>query len=224
FALGGWAANAYISSRLPEFGEGLPGLGHADAAMSSYTGHAQILAATTSDGLLHYGGGSVVTSPPRVNLVFWGPGWGTMQHDANGDLTFSGDQFGGAARLQEMYKGLGTDGELWSGVMTQYCQGVALNATSCPATAPHVAYPSGGTLAHAYYDSRPVLTNATIQQIVAEAAAAAVMFGNSPNAQFVIAFPTGIRPNGLLTPGGFCAEHGSAPSSVGTVIYTVLPY
>jgi serine protease len=30
-----------------------------------------------------------------------------------------------APYLQQLFKGLGTGGELWSGVMTQYCQGVA---------------------------------------------------------------------------------------------------
>src|SRR5215831_15965225 len=101
---------------------------------------------------LNYGGGiggiGVTTGPERVYLVFYGAQWGTQSTNANGDITLSGDPSGAAPYLQELFKGIGTNGELWSGVMTQYCDGVAAGAQSCPASnTQHVAYPAGGALA-----------------------------------------------------------------------------
>ena len=177
-----------------------------------------------SDNLLHYAGGAVVTGAPKVYLIFWGSGWGMRTFNANGDMTFSNDLYGGAPRLQEMYKGLGTNGELWSGVMTQYCQGVALSATVCPNSSAHVAYPDGHALAGVYYDNQPVPINATKQQIGGEAVTMAELFGNSPNAQFVIASPPGSRPEGFPSQATGCARHDDASASFGTVVYTNLPY
>src|SRR5262249_18092070 len=86
-----------------------------------------------------YGGGTdgigVTTGDERVYLVFFGSQWGTQGTNGNGDVTLSGDPSGEAPYLQEMFKGLGTGGEQWSGVMTQYCEGVSAGAQTCPATA-----------------------------------------------------------------------------------------
>jgi len=94
---------------------------------------------------LSYGGGGgigVTTGHEKVYLVLYGSQWGTQSTDANGDLNLAGDPTGEAPYLQEFFKGLGTGGELWSGVMTQYCDGVATGAQSCPAgNTEHVAYP-----------------------------------------------------------------------------------
>src|SRR5689334_20922419 len=103
--------------------------------------------AVAAGNTLQYGGGidgiGVTSGQEKVYLVFWGTQWGTQSTDGNGNLTFSSDTVGGAPKLQNMYKGLGTGNELWSGVMTQYCDGpgVATGATSCAASAAHVAYP-----------------------------------------------------------------------------------
>ena len=82
---------------------------------------------------LNYGGGidgiGVTTGPERVYMVFYGSQWGTQSTNSNGDVTLSGDPSGQAPYQQELYKGLGTGGELWSGVMTQYCDGVAVGWT-----------------------------------------------------------------------------------------------
>ena len=79
-----------------------------------------------------YGGGvdgiGVTTGPEKVYLVFYGSQWGTQSTNSNGDVTLSGDPSGEAPYVQEFMKGLGTGGELWSGVMTQYCDGVAASA------------------------------------------------------------------------------------------------
>jgi hypothetical protein len=80
-------------------------------------------------GNLSYQGGmgglGVVAGTPHVYLVFWGSQWGSQGTNSQGDLTLSGDPMAIAPALQRFMKGLGTGGETWSGVMTQYCQGVS---------------------------------------------------------------------------------------------------
>ena len=105
---------------------------------------------------LNYGGGidgiGVTTGQEKVYLVFYGSQWGTASTDGNGNTTLSGDHSGEAPYLQQLFKGLGTNGELWSGVMTQYCEGVAAGAQSCPAGSAHVAYPTSPPLAGVWVD------------------------------------------------------------------------
>ena len=58
-------------------------------------------------------------SPPdreKVYIVFWGSQWGTQGTNAQGDVTLSNDPHGAAPYLQNLFKGLGTGNELWSGV------------------------------------------------------------------------------------------------------------
>ena len=113
-------------------------------------------ASTSSTTNLSYGGGlngvGVTTGPPHVFLIFWGSQWGTQSTNAKGYATLSGDPKGVAPDLQAFFTGLGTGGELCSGVMTQYCQGVAAGAQTCPASAAHVGYPTGGALAGVWAD------------------------------------------------------------------------
>jgi PASTA domain len=170
----------------------------------------------------------VVTGAPRVYLVFWGWGWGVVHYDARGDHTFTRDPYAGAPKLQELFKGLGTGGELWSGVMTQYCQGVATGATSCAPSVPHVPYPSGAPLAGVLYDDITVPVNATANQLANEAVRSAQIFGNltasaNHDAQYVILSPTGYHPDGFGT-APFCAWHGAVTSPYGPVAFTNLPY
>jgi hypothetical protein len=197
-----------------------------------------------SPGNLPYQGGvdgiGVTTGPPKVYLVFWGSGWGTSSTNGAGDLTFSNDSAGGASHLQEMFKGLGTNNELWSAVMTQYCEQVPVGTTDCTNFGgPHVAYPLGGALAGVWYDPSPVGTNPNAHQIAVEAVDAAGHFGNTTaaanrSAQYVIFSPKGSHPDGF--PGaGFCAWHdwngdttlpggGAAGSAYGDIAFTNLPY
>jgi serine protease len=182
---------------------------------------------------LRFGGGTqgigVTIGNPRVYLVFWGSAWGSAGIDGNGDLTLSGDPLGGAPRLQEMFKGLGTGGELWSGVMTQYCDDAVVGAVRCAPTGRHVPYPSGGVLAGVLYDGRPTSLNTTAQQIADEAADAARRFGNTTpasnrDAQYVILSPTGHHPDGFGT-ANFCAWHsGGISPTLGPIAFTNLPY
>ena len=117
--------------------------------------------------LLHYGGGltagglvgaGVTTGPPRVYLVFLGSQWGTEGTGRLGRATFGNDPEGEAGALQVLYGGLGTDGELWSGTVTQYCDGVAVGATSCGSAGQAVPYPTGDVLAGVWYDNSAIGT------------------------------------------------------------------
>jgi len=204
-------------------------------------------AAATGSGMLSFNGGidgiGVTSGSPLVYLVFWGSQWGTSGTDGNGYLTLSGDPKHAAPYVQAWLKGLGTNGELWSGVMTQYCDGssVARGATSCPAGAPHIGYPAGGVLAGVWYDNTVTApSHATDAQVAAEAVKAASHFGNTtPESnryvQYVIMSPTQTHPDGFNTSGGnFCAWHdfngdtsltgGAVPSAVGDVAFTNMPY
>jgi len=206
------------------------------------------VAAATGPKTLSYGGGvdsiGVTSGVPKVYLVFWGTQWGTAGTNASGYTTFTGDPKNAAPYVQAWIKGLGTNSELWSGVMTQFCDGplVAVGATSCPGGAPHVGYPSGGVLAGIWYDnSAAAPAQASGNQLAAEAVKAAGHFGNTTPAsnryaQYVVLSPTGTKPDGFNTPGGgFCAWHdyngdttlsggGAAPSSYGDIAFTNMPY
>jgi hypothetical protein len=193
--------------------------------------HPQAAAATE----LNYNGGfdggiGVTTGHEQVYLVFYGSQWGTQSTDANGDVTLSGDPSGEAPDLQEFFKGLGTNNELWSGVMTQYCDGVAVGAQSCPASnTEHVAYPTGGALAGVWVDeSAPSPQAATQAQLAAEATSAATHFGNTTaaanrDAQYVVLSPTGTNPDNWLT-SGYCAWHSDTDSAGDYIAYTNMPY
>ena len=204
--------------------------------------HAAAGAAATG-GNLAYGGAmdgiGVTTGPPKVYLVFWGSQWGTAS--GTNPVTFSGDPKAIASPLQKMFAGLGTNNELWSGVMTQFCEGVAKGATTCPAASAHVGYPTGGALAGVWADpSVAAPAQATDHQIAVEAVAAAGHFGNTTaasnrSAQYVIVSPTGTKPGGFNTASGnFCAWHdwngdttlagGAATSPYGDIAFTNMPY
>lgn len=205
--------------------------------------------ATDPSGLLAYQGGltgsGVVTGAPKVYVILWGTQWGTQgTAHVNGANypSFSGDPAGMAPDLISFYAGLGTAGESWSGVLTEYCQSnaavtVHTGATSCPAGATHVGYPTGGTLAGVWEDTRgPAPSSASQAQLASEAQDAAAHFGHTAagsnrSVQYVIVSPTGTAPDGFNTPsGGFCAWHdyttdGSGVNSANTaILFTNLPY
>jgi Putative Ig domain len=199
--------------------------------------HPNVPAASAND--LNYGGGrdgiGVTTGQEKVYLVFWGSQWGTQGSDGSGNATFSGDPSGAAPYVQKFIKGLGTNGELWSGVMTQYCDGVATGAQTCPASnTQHVAYPTSTAFAGLWADeSAPAPSAASAAQIGTEAVNAAAHFGNTTaasnrNAQYVIFSPHGANPDNYRT-GGFCAWHDynvdlGVSSSFGDIALTNLPY
>jgi len=192
---------------------------------------------------LRYGGGvggiGVTTGRAKVYLVFFGSQWGTKGRNSQGYVTLSGDTAGEAPYLQRMFKGLGTNRERWSGVMTQYCQGIPAGRRSCPASAPHVRFPRGGVLAGVWVDKRAKSpAQATGHRLGREAVDAAAHFGNTAaasnrNTQYVILSPRGTDPDRYQEQ-GFCAWHdwngdtflsgGPVPSTHGHIAFTNMPY
>jgi serine protease len=176
---------------------------------------------------LSYGGGidgiGVTSGTPRVYLVFYGSQWSS-----------GGDPHGAATYLQNLFRGIGTGGELWSGTMTQYCDGptVPAGATTCnPSNTPHVGYPSSGALAGVWFDTAaPSPAHATAAQLAQEAINAAAHFGNTtPSAnryaQYVVVSPSGTHPDGFNTPtANFCAWHTYTTSSYADIAFTNMPY
>jgi Putative Ig domain len=199
---------------------------------------------TASANDLNYGGGidgiGVTSGQEKVYLVFYGSQWGTQGTNSSGNVTLSGDPSGEAPYVEALMKGLGTNSELWSGVMTQYCDGVATGAQSCPASnTQHVAYPTSPPFAGVWVDESTASPSAaTGHQLGVEAVNAAAHFGNTTaaanrDAQYVILSPTGTNPDGWLT-NGFCAWHdyngdstlsgGPVSSPYGDIAFTNLPY
>ena len=198
---------------------------------------------STSSKTLSYGGGvdgiGVTSGTPKVYIVVYGSQWGTAGTDANGNMTLSNDPVNAVPYLQNLFKGLGTGGELWSGVMTQYCDGsgVSTGATFCATSASHIGYPSNGALVSVWYDNSVASpSNATGAQLAQEAIKAAQHFGNTTAAanryaQYIILSPTGTHPDGFNTStGNFCAWHDwqgdnyGITSPVGDVAFTNMPY
>jgi serine protease len=202
-------------------------------------------------GQLTYRGGvdgiGVTTGPPKVYLIFWGAGWGTPAVNGSGETTLTGDPRGVAPVLQKFFNGLGTGGELWSGVLSQYCEGVAVGTVTCPAAATHVGYPTGGALAGVWVDPSTTAitspgstaTSPVDHDLAAEAVLAAAHFLNTTaasnrNAQYVILSPTGTHPGGFNSPLQWCAWHdyngdttlvgGAAASPYGDIAFTNMPY
>lgn len=203
--------------------------------------HGTVMAACSAN-CLHYRGGvsgvGVTTGKEKVYLVFWGSQWGTQGTNTNGYATFTGDPQSVAPDLQAFLKGLGTGGELWSGVMTQYCQGAAIGATTCTTAKPHVAYPTGGALAGLWEDTSVASpAQSTGHQLAVEAEHAAKHFGNTTttlnrDAQYVIVSPTGTNPDNYQNL-GFCAWHdysgdstldGGGRATGPLLAFTNLPY
>jgi lysophospholipase L1-like esterase len=192
----------------------------------------------TNSKLAFQGGGpvntvGVIEGRPRVYIVYWGSQWGQAGTNSNGDYTFLNDPDNMAPYQQKMFKGLGTGGENWSGVMTQYCDFVSKGATSCPASNPdHVGYPNGGALAGVWYDgSAPEPASTSGNDIANEAVRAAQHFGNTSagsnmNNQYVITSPTGLDPAGVFASGdcGWHTDTTQLPWSGDDVAYTNMPY
>ena len=114
-----------------------------------------------------------------------------------------------------MFKGIGTNNELWSGVTDPVLRrpGCRHRRDVLPRRAPpHVAYQTGGVLAGVWYDNSAASpAAATGHQLGAEAVKAAAHFGNTTAASnryayYVILSPHGHQP-GQLPAARFCAWH-----------------
>ncbi|MET8518002.1 putative Ig domain-containing protein [Streptomyces sp. NPDC005077] len=214
------------------------------AKMKAWAASQPSTTAETQFGTLSYGGGvngvGVQSGHSKVYLVFYGSQWGTQGTDSNGDATFSGDPDGAAPVAQEMFKGIGTGGELWSAELTQWCDGphVQLRATSCPSNADFIPYQSGGVLAGVWYDNAaPSPGAATGHQLAVESVNAAAHFGNTTaasnrDAYYVVLSPHDTNPDDYFN--NYCAWHdwngdssldgGAAPSNYGDIAFSNQPY
>ncbi|OLB75129.1 MAG: hypothetical protein AUI14_21760 [Actinobacteria bacterium 13_2_20CM_2_71_6] len=237
--------NPYAPSYQHPYRNGAMPTRQAHGQMQAYrAAHPDAIPAASAANL-RFGGGvdgiGVTTGKPKVYLIFFGSQWGTAGTDSNGNTTLSGDTVGMAPRLQQLFKGLGVNNELWSGVQTQYCEGVATGSQTCPANSAHVGYPTGGALAGVWVDGSVASPNqATGHALGVEAVSAASHFGNTTaasnrNSQYVVVSPQGTHPDGFNTAGGnFCAWHdwngdttlpgGPVSSSVGDIAFTNMPY
>jgi subtilisin-like proprotein convertase family protein len=234
--------NPYAPSYQHPYRHGAVPTRETNTAMAAYRAtHAPAVPPRDSANNLVFRGGvdgiGVTTGVPKVYLVFYGTQWGTSSTNAQGDLVFTGDSVGEAARLQEMFKGLGTGGELWSGIVTQYCEGVATGTQICGSSGTHVGMPTAGVLAGVWYDNAGASpASATARQLGDEAVRSASHFGNTTPAlnrlaQYVVLSPHGTTPDGFNAGGGFCAWHDwngdsyvGSPSTVGDVAFTNMPY
>ncbi|GAA1269337.1 hypothetical protein GCM10009665_67340 [Kitasatospora nipponensis] len=200
--------------------------------------------ATTGPETLSYGGGidgiGVQSGHSKVYLVFYGNQWGSQTTDANGNAKFSGDSAGAAGAAQQMFKGIGTNGETWSADLTQWCDGpnVSAGATSCPSNAAFVPYQSGGVLAGVWYDNAAASPSAaTGHQLGVEAVNAAAHFGNTTaaanrDAYYVVLSPHGTNPDSYQNQ--YCAWHdyngdstltgGAVTSPYGDIAFSNQPY
>ncbi|GHF83659.1 hypothetical protein GCM10018790_71640 [Kitasatospora xanthocidica] len=204
-------------------------------------------AAATGQQTLSYGGGvdgiGVQSGHSKVYLVFYGNQWGTQSTDANGNAKFSGDSAGAAGATQQMFKGIGTNGETWSADLTQWCDGpnVATGAVSCPSNANFIPYQSGGVLSGVWYDNAAASpSQATGNQLAQEAVKAAGHFGNTTaaanrDAYYIVLSPHGTNPDDYQNPStGYCAWHdwngdttltgGAASSPYGDIAFSNQPY
>ena len=213
--------------------------------MNAYARSTRTRPTATGTETLSYGGGidgiGVQSGHSKVYLVFYGNQWGTQSTDANGNAKFSNDSAGAAGVTQQMFKGIGTNNELWSADLTQWCDGagVATNATSCPASgASYIPYQTGGVLSGVWYDnSAAAPPTASRPPARAEAVNAAAHFGNTTAASnryayYVILSPHGTNPDSYQ--GQYCAWHdyngdstltgGAVSSPYGDIAFSNQPY
>ncbi len=196
---------------------------------------------TASSGKLSFGGGTggvgVMSGQNKVYIVFYGTQWGTSSTDSSGNLKFTGDTAGAAGAAQQMFKGIGTNSELWSADLTQWCDGsnVASGATTCPSNASFVPYQQN-IFAGVWYDNSAASpSSATAAQLGQEAVNAAAHFGNTTAASnrytyYIILSPHGTNPDNYQSPTqGYCAWHDytadvGVSSPYGQLAFSNQPY
>jgi serine protease len=214
-ALAGSVTNPYSPRYGHEYRHGvIPTRAVQEAMMQWSLAHAPIKGAATNARTLSYGGGTggvgVMSGQNKVYLVFYGTQWGTQTTDANGNLKFSNDAAGAAGAAQQMFKGIGTNGETWQNELTQWCNGAASGATSCAAGLTRIPRQTN-ILAGVWYDNASASPSAaTGTQLAQEAIRAAAHFGNTATGSnrstyYVILSPKGTNPDNYQ--GQYCAWH-----------------
>ena len=208
--------NPYSPRYQHEYRHGaLPTIGVAESMKQWARQHAAQNAMTATNlKTLSYGGGvggvGVMSGQNKVYIIFYGTQWGTSSTDANGNLKFTNDAAGAASAAQQMFKGIGTNGETWQNELTQWCNGAASGATACASGLQRIQRQSN-ILAGAWYDNGVTSpTAATGTQLAQEAIRAAAHFGNTATGSnrstyYIILSPKGTNPDNYQ--GQYCAWH-----------------
>ncbi len=179
-----------------------------------------------------------VETAPVVYLIFWGEQWAVGWQDVSnsGNVYTSGQA---QTYVTDFFKYVSSTPTAWNGVATQYCQGVAVGATSCPSGAAHVGNPPvfGGTWVDTTSPPPPPVvpdncavlvcvvpgtTADAANLLAAEAVRAEQHFGYNPNADYMLMLPEATTTTGVI---GACAYHSQAKDAQGRWIsYTNMPY
>lgn len=104
----------------------------------------------SDDRAMRYQGGRVLRDP-RVYVVFWGSEWGSP--DAKGMPT--ADPRGIAPIVIDFFGRLGGRGDTWSAILTQYCAGVKINASTCGPGSRRIQRPVRSPLRGWWVDASP---------------------------------------------------------------------
>jgi len=236
--------NPYSPAYKHEYRHGVMPTRAVHAAMAKWNKAHGIGMVATGANTLFYGGGTggvgVMSGINKAYIVFWGSQWGTASTDSNGNIQLSGDPDGAAGAAQQMFKGIGTNGELWSADLTQWCDGsgVSSGASACPTSGVNWVPYQQNIFAGAWYDnSSAAPAAATGNQIGSEAVKAAAHFGNTTAASnryafYMILSPTGTNPDNYQ--GAYCAWHdytgdssltgGAVNSPYGPLAFSNQPY
>jgi serine protease len=241
---GNHVTNPYSPAYQHEYRHGVIPTREGKVRMKDWIARTPTMAAATSSNTLYFRGGvggvGVLSGQAKVYLIYYGNQWGTQTTDANGYMQFTNDSAGAGPAAQKMFKGIGTNNELWSAELTQWCDGstVATGASVCPSTgAARIPYQQN-VLAGVWYDNSAASpASATANQLAAEANKAAAHFGNTTPASnrytyYVILSPKGTNPdNYKSTTNGYCAWHdyvGSSsyttPATYGNLAFSNQPY
>lgn len=195
-------------------------------------------AAASGPLLTYQSANAPVETAPVVYLIFWGVQWQVGWTDvSNSGNTYTSAQ--AQSYITDFFKYVSSTATAWNGTTTQYCQGVAVGASSCPTGNPHVGNPPtfGGTWVDTTSPPPPpvVPDNCTTLACVvpgssadaanllaAEAVRAEQHFGYNANANYMLLLPKATTTVGVL---GACAYHSQAKDDQGRWIsYTNMPY
>lgn len=177
----------------------------------AFSPRSKVNPAVTS-GLLTYHGGPISTAPV-VYISYWGSQWN------------SGFSSGGytSAQAQTYINGFfgGIGGSSWGAIDTQYCQGVAVGATSCPTGSVFVGN-QAGLLKGTWVDTTSLPKRISQSNIASAATRLMQHFGYNANAIYFVMTPSGHSMSGFGTQ--WCAWHTSTSTPQGTIAYAYQPY
>ncbi|HEX9038843.1 MAG TPA: hypothetical protein VF808_17810 [Ktedonobacterales bacterium] len=167
---------------------------------------------SVTSSLLTYHGGPISTGPV-VYINYWGSQWNTGF--STGGYTSAQAQ----AYVNGFFGGIG--GSTWGAIDTQYCQGVAVGSTSCPAGSAFIGNQTG-LLKGTWVDTTS-LPKRIGQSDIANAATRLMQhFGYNANAIYFVMTPSGHSMSGFGTQ--WCAWHTSTSTSSGTIAFAYQPY